>query len=193
MTQTQVLAINQTQVLAIGENAAEIVTVESQNINVITVGAQGAAGHGIPAGGTTGQALVKSSNANYAVEWADSVASNAARLQQIQTLGETTSAYRIVYADIDGKVYVASSDDTVTAQSVRGITTQAGDADDTVNVLFAGEVTNGSWNWSSNQNLYLGASGAVTNIAPTAGVSLRVGYAVSADTMCVDIGELIIL
>jgi hypothetical protein len=179
---TQVVSIKETQVVAVSET----------RIQVLSVGAQGAAGVGIPAGGTTGQALVKTSDENFATGWA-AVTAVAALLQQDLTLGETVSAYRMVYADLDGKIYAASSDDVLTAQAVRGITTQAGDEDDAVNVVLTGEVTNGGWAWTGNQDLFLGVDGIVTNVPPTSGFSLRVGYSVTATKMVVDIGGVIIL
>jgi hypothetical protein len=52
-----------------------VITSQQTNVNVSTststvvISPVGQAGIGIPVGGTTGQALVKSSNGNYATEW----------------------------------------------------------------------------------------------------------------------------
>ncbi len=108
-------------------------------------------------------------------------------------LGETASAYRIVYAGLDGFIYLASNDDVLTSESVRGITIQAGNEGDYVNVIALGEVENSSWNWSGNQNLYLGVDGVVTNVAPVSGYSLRVGYSIEPQKMFMSIGPVIFL
>jgi hypothetical protein len=178
---THVVSVQQTQVVAVSDT----------EIEVITVGTQGPAGVGVPAGGTTRQALVKASDANYDVEWGE--ATESERIQQVQVLGESASAYRMVYADLDGKVYLASSDDVLTAKSIRGISIQAGSEDDEVIVVSEGEVTNSSWNWSGNQNLYLGVGGVISNTRPITGYLVRVGYSVAPDKMYVRIGSVILL
>lgn len=52
-----------------------------------------AGGIGVPSGGTTGQVLQKSSNTDYATEWANAV---GARIEEITRTGTTTSTGYIV-------------------------------------------------------------------------------------------------
>lgn len=183
--------VQTTQVVTVGENTIEIVTVGNNIIDVVTVGSQGPAGFGVPAGGTTGQSLIKLSDADYNVGWGNDA--DAESLRQLVILGESVSAYRVLYADIDGKSYLASSDDVLTAQTIRGITIQSGDEDDTVTVISEGEITNNSWNWSGNQSLFLGVGGVITATKPVTGYAVRIGYATSPDTMFISIGPVIIL
>lgn len=189
MTSTAVTIV-QNQVVVIGQNELEVTIMESKPM-VIEVGTQGAPGVGVPTGGLEGQILEKASDANFDMRWADAPA--VGNLSDYLVLGETTSAYRMVYADLDGKVYKASADDVLTASSVRGITVQAGDTDDEVLVVSEGEVENSSWNWSGNQNLYLGIDGVVTNTPPDSGYFLRVGYSVAPQKMFVTIGQSVLL
>ena len=66
-------------------------------VRVITLsgGIAGAPGQGVPTGGTTGQALVKSTDANYATEWAD-----------IVTAAELQAAVDSLQAQIDALAYI---------------------------------------------------------------------------------------
>jgi len=56
------------------------VTVQDQSpivVSISAVGTPGPAGPGVPVGGTTGQSLIKTSNADYATTWGNPTASVA--------------------------------------------------------------------------------------------------------------------
>ncbi len=185
--------VETTTVVAISNTEINVITADQEAVNVVTVAEQGMPGIGVPTGGTTGQVLKKKTNENFDTEWGVGGGGSGSTLEQIDTLGETLSAYRIVYSSLDGSIYAASNNDLMTAQSVHGITTQAGNSGEDVSVTTEGVVTNSGWAWSGNQNLYLGVAGVVTDTPPTSGFILRVGYATGAQSMYVDIGTIIVL
>jgi hypothetical protein len=67
---TDSLVITSTAIQTV-ETPAGIVEITTPVVEVVSVGTQGASGVGVPAGGTTGQALVKASGDDYDTEWAD--------------------------------------------------------------------------------------------------------------------------
>lgn len=154
---------------------------------VISVGGQGAQGIGIPAGGLTGQGLIKATDADYDTEWATI---NGNSIDVIA--GQTISALKIVYTDpTDGKILYADKDDVASVSSLLGITTQAGFLDNNINVRTAGELSDSSWSWNmgGNVTLYLGANGTIVQGALSGLVVIRIGYAISATKIMIRIGQ----
>lgn len=127
-------------------------------------GAQGAPG---PAGGAT-----------------STVVSHAV----IQPLG----GQRIVRA-LAGGVDYASSDDVADANAIVGFTQSAAILDALVVVQTAGELTEGSWNWTVGQPIFCGLNGLPTQVPPATGFLCRVGKATAPTTILIDVDESIIL
>lgn len=74
------------------------------------VGPTGPAGQGVPAGGTTGQILRKTSNANYATEWVDPEAIENVALSELTdvNLSSLTDGYVLIY-DQDTNTWIPVS------------------------------------------------------------------------------------
>ncbi len=173
-------------------NTVAPITVVNETVvlNIGGQGMQGVPGAGLPAGGLTGQAITKNSDTNYDFSW-----NTITNTSVIAVAGGTTSALRLVYTDpATGKIFYADKDTPETVSSLLGVTTQAGSADDEINILTAGVWEDSNWNWnmSGNVNLFLSANGAIVQGAPTAEVIVRIGYAISATKIMVRIGELIL-
>ena len=143
------------------EETGNVTVTSASGITVATIGTQGPQG---PAG--------ESSQATVA------------------TAGETLSALRIVYVNRStGKVRYADKDTAVHSHSVIGLTTEAVNLDEQVDIQTLGVVTDNSWSWnmSGDTSLYLGTNGALTQTPPTSGFSMKVGFAMSATKIYVRI------
>lgn len=100
--------------------------------------------------------------------------------------------HRIVVS-IGSQIDYADNTNPTHASIVTGITTQAVLAGNPVEVTISGEVSEGSWNWTLNQPIFLTANGLMTQTAPPTGFLLQVGYPTSATSMVVDIKMPIVL
>lgn len=78
------------------------------------------------------------------------------------------SGHRAVTLDSIGKLNYASNDNYVHSFKLLGMTTGAVAEGALATVLFAGELTEPSWNWNINLPIFLGANGLLTQIVPQA-------------------------
>ncbi len=76
---------------------------------------------------------------------------------------------------------------------VLGVTLGAALAGDPVNVAVSGEVTEPSWAWAEDMQIFLGVDGALTQTIPTSGALLVVGVATAPTTILVGVKFPIIL
>lgn len=155
-------------------------------IEVVSQGVQGIPGLGVPAGGTTGQALIKKTDTNYDTEWA-TIGNNVTAVA-----GQTISALKIVYTDpATSKILYADKDTPITVNSLFGVTTQSGILNDEINVVTFGVIEDSSWAWNmaGNINLFLGSNGSIVQGAPVGNIVVKIGYAISAISIMVRVGE----
>lgn len=94
--------------------------------------------------------------------------------------------HRVVVV-FDGNVDYADKDNPEHPHIVSGITTGAVNIDDDVLVTISGDVEEISWTWELNKPIFLGNNGQMTQIVPSTGFLLQIGYPVSATKMIVDI------
>jgi hypothetical protein len=99
------------------------------------------------------------------------------------TAGETLARYDVVYANVDGKYYLADADGTEAQANAVGIVTQSGGiAQDSTGQIQVNpiQIINGSWSWAPNTELFLDTAGGMTH-TPTALDWIKpVGFAISA-------------
>lgn len=109
--------------------------------------------------------------------------------------GEPISALKLVYAALDGKIYVANSNATFDESLVMGVALNAAmSAGDTVTVVLSGVLQDLSWSWAANELLFLNNLGSITNVVPAApGHRTKVAKALTANKILVEIEEPIIL
>lgn len=184
----QISILGSQKQLAIISNPPQISVLNARP--VIQIASQGLPGVGVPTGGNTGQALVKRSDANYDTEW---VSINNFEISAIA--GETLSALRLVYTDhATAELFYADKDVVVTASSLLGVTLQAVNEGDAVEVLTAGRLQDDSWAWDmdADVNLFLGTNGAITQGFVSGGVAMPIGYAISATSILMRIGTRIL-
>lgn len=103
--------------------------------------------------------------------------------------GETISALRAVYQDID-KIYLAGSD-----QDHRpiGIATQSGASGAMINVVLFGELKDASFVWPANKTIYLSLNGFISDTPASSGFNIEIGYSQGAGEIFVNIKNQIVL
>lgn len=96
--------------------------------------------------------------------------------------------HRVVIADGSTGVNYADSSNIAHLDFVLGITTGAASAGAPVNVQVGNEMTEPSWNWTPGA-VWLGLNGLMTQTPPTTGFVCRVGTALTASKLLIEIGE----
>jgi hypothetical protein len=105
--------------------------------------------------------------------------------------GEILSGHRAVRVGADGKAYYASSASPEQAGFVVGVTVGAASMGAPVQVQAFGELTEPSWDWVPGP-VWLGADGQLTQTPVLSGLLQRMGTAVSATTLFIDVDEAIV-
>ena len=93
----------------------------------------------------------------------------------------------------DGKVYYADCTVTSHAKRVLGITTGASLLGALANVQVSSELEEPSWSWTLDVPVWLSTTGLLSQVPPSSGFSLIVGFPVSATKLLVRISEPIFL
>lgn len=106
--------------------------------------------------------------------------------------GETLSGHRVVYVE-DDKAYYASSSVLTQAHRIAGITIGATMQGAIAVVQRGSSLEEPSWSWQTDTPIWLGENGVLQQVPPVTGFALRVGFALSATKMFIDICEPIIL
>ena len=104
---------------------------------------------------------------------------------RVMEAGTTIHGRRAVSADLN---IVYHPDLSIPVDGVRiiGITTQAGGIGDEVGVQTSGPMTNAGWAWSAGP-VFVDDGGVLTQTAPSAGWVVRVGTAIAADTIDINV------
>lgn len=108
--------------------------------------------------------------------------------------GAALSGHRAITVDIDGTAIYADNGTTGHATSPLGVSTAAAVQGDPIEVSIAGLIAEGSWNWTPQRPVFVGAAGALTQTPPSAPRFARiVGWATTPTTLFVDPQPSIIL
>lgn len=102
---------------------------------------------------------------------------------------EDISGHVIVIAQTGG-VEIADPNDSSHMGKVVGITTHAATSGNTIEVKTDGLMDSVTWSWTPGE-LYLGTSGSITQTAPTTGVFLVIGIAISSTQIKIEIQDAI--
>lgn len=105
------------------------------------------------------------------------------------TAGEIISALKLVYVSVDGKAYIADSEDTFDKSLVVGVAVNAAPLNSPVSVILSGILQDNSWSWAANELLFLNSLGTITNVPPIIGYRTKVGKALTANKILVEIEE----
>lgn len=111
-----------------------------------------------------------------------------------KTAGAALGGHRVVVASGADEVLVADVTDAAHLHRVLGITEGAAVQGDGIGVRFAGEMTEGSWSWTPDAPIYVGAAGVLTQTPPVGAAWLRiVAVAISATRIVVGLREPVLL
>lgn len=109
------------------------------------------------------------------------------------TAGEVLGGHKAIKLGAGGKAFYASADVADDALKVIGISITAADIDATVTVKISGKITESTWDWDTTKPVFLGVDGRLTQTEPTSGVSLVMGWPLSATELWLKRHEPIIL
>lgn len=110
------------------------------------------------------------------------------------TAAQAIDAGRVIRADSAGKGDYAVAGTAAHAGTVVGISTAAAVSGATLTVRRIGPMTNAGWTFATlGAPVFLTGTGQVSQTPPTAGFVQRVGVALSATSMAVDLGEPVVL
>ena len=101
--------------------------------------------------------------------------------------GETLSALRVVY-ELNGQVFLLSSADADHIDLLLGLALTAAAAGTATNIQLIGAVDDAAWSWTPGP-IWLGTNGALTQTPPASGFDVRLGAAVSATRVILNIEE----
>ena len=104
---------------------------------------------------------------------------------------DITTNFHAVIAE-SGEVYYANYNDPSHLNRVLGVGVTTGNTGDDIDVMFAGIIFNGAWNWDESKKIFFDSSGALTQTVQPNGFYQFVGYAVDAQTIRVEISEPVI-
>ncbi len=107
------------------------------------------------------------------------------------TAGENLSALRVVMPSPSGAIYADAS--SILTSKLLGITTTSATAGQAVQVKVSGIVSDALWSWVPNDTIWLGSNGMLTSIPPSSGVAARVGIAMTATSIAIQIHQPIVL
>lgn len=159
----QTVLVEEIQILA-EQNTSTVLVDEVEEIEVLSVAQQGPPGPPGP-GGLITHSLIASA-----------------------TLG----GHRAVISTSSGAAY-ASADNEDHSARVVGITTGAATSGNPIEIQSVGQMTELSWGWTPDADIYLGINGVLTQtIPPTAAFAQRIGYAVTPTSIWVELGEPIV-
>lgn len=174
-TQTVLLQTPSTEVLALREIATELlltpaseqVVLAVQSIEILEVARQGLPG---PAGNTGPMGLP-----------------GDATLQALA--GQALGGHRVVVLAVGGSLLYADCTQPSHFGRIAGVTLGAAALGGNVICIKSGLLTEPSWAWQSNQPLYLGQSGALTQSPPLTGFQQIVGVALNPTTVYIHLRE----
>ena len=111
----------------------------------------------------------------------------------VRTAGETISALRVVY-ERGGAVYLLDPTDPYSedVQYVLGITATAAQVGESIVVQRSGTIDQAGWTWAEGL-VFVGVEGRLTQIPPTTGWELVVGFAPSETRVNIDFDEPVLL
>lgn len=144
----------------------------------------------VPEGGLAGQVLKKNSNNSYDYSWQPETSSPNSSLSF--NSAETILAYKLITTNIDGLAIYASSDNFSSINKIIGVSKNSATVGGLVYVETSGLLTNTGWNWVPGQLLYLGLNGDITSSTNTGIFSNNIGYAVTSDSIFINIGRSIV-
>jgi len=107
--------------------------------------------------------------------------------------GLALSGHRMVVLDDQEKVIYADNSILSHANKVLGMTTGASVLNDISTIQVNGSISEPSWNWELEVPVWLSTNGLLTQVFPTYGFSLIIGFPLTSTNLFIDIKEPIFL
>jgi hypothetical protein len=101
--------------------------------------------------------------------------------------------HRVVFCSSAEEVDYADNENFAHKDLILGITTQAADEGDEIQIRTSGELTENGWNWQTGNLIYCGASGLLTQMPPQTGFLMVIGTAISPTTIFINLRQPITL
>jgi hypothetical protein len=106
--------------------------------------------------------------------------------------GEAFDAHVPVSVNGDGKLAITDRASNASVASIVGLSASAAvEVDDPVTPINHGPVTDAAWAWTPGKVIYLDDDGGLTETAPESGSVVRIGVAMSATVILVDIQHVV--
>jgi len=102
--------------------------------------------------------------------------------------GELIAKLKCVKGSADGKVFICPNTE---ANILIGIATNEAETDHAINIRINGLLSDESWTWLLDREIYCDANGDLTQVAPLSGYKRVVGTPISPTTMLVRIQQVI--
>ena len=103
----------------------------------------------------------------------------------IAVAGEFINGHRIVTRMI-GSIYHADRETPSHQSQVLGMSLNAGNISDSINIITMGYVNEPSWSWTPDKPLFLNNDGQMTEIPPTSGFLIQVAQSISSTEVWID-------
>jgi len=101
--------------------------------------------------------------------------------------------HRVVIINASGKAAYADKSQPTHVYAILGVTTGAAEQDADVEVQTFGEMQEPSFNWTLNQEIFLGANGQMTQTPPSSGFQRVIGFPLATDTLFIDLNTPVVL
>lgn len=112
---------------------------------------------------------------------------------KVVTAGASIGGHRVVVLNAAEEAIYADNSDLTHVDKVLGLSLGAAAIGDQFNVIRLGDVSEPSWNWALDQPVFLSTAGQLTQVPPTTGFLLVVGFPIAPTKLYVDIGESVVL
>jgi len=166
--QVFVTLTEQPDALVVESDTSGVSIVEDTHVHIVAEGSQGPQGIQGPTGPTGGTALQ-------------------------YPAGEALGGHRMVVLNDAGAAVYADHTNLTHANKVLGMTTGAASMGAIATIQTGGEHTEPSWSWTLNQPIYLNTTGLLTQVTPTTGFSLILGFPITTTSAFFAMREPIIL
>ncbi len=112
---------------------------------------------------------------------------------QTETAAMVINGHRAVSLDANGLVVLTDPSNRNLARNVAGISLNAANAGEPVDIQCTGQITFSGWSWTPGLSVFVAPNGALTQTRPMSGARIRIGAATSAIEIVLNVQEPIFL
>lgn len=106
--------------------------------------------------------------------------------------GEALGGHRVAVID-NNIAYYADNSNLSHINKPIGISNNASAEGEEINIVFFGEMEEGSWNWNINKPIFFNSTGELTQTEPTSGFSCIIATPITATKIFINKEEILIL